>query len=95
MNLFLFKTIIQLALSPTEPIDIQKNNFAALSVGNGRKRPIPSLLPCEMNFLKVYMKMSVRYHMEVLYIANARIRQYNNPATTLFRPAFQLKNLKP
>jgi hypothetical protein len=35
-------------------IDIQKNNFAALSVGNGRKRPIPSLLPCEMNFLKVY-----------------------------------------
>jgi hypothetical protein len=35
-------------------IDFQKNNFAALSVGNGRKRPIPSLLPCEMNFLKVY-----------------------------------------
>jgi hypothetical protein len=33
-------------------IDIQKNNFAALSVGNGRKRPIPSLLPCEMNFKK-------------------------------------------
>ena len=32
-------------------IDVQKNNFAALSVGNGRKRPIPSLLPCEMNFL--------------------------------------------
>jgi hypothetical protein len=35
-------------------IDFQKNNFAALSVGNGRKRPIPSLLPCEMNFLKAY-----------------------------------------
>jgi hypothetical protein len=34
-------------------IDFQKNNFAALSVGNGRKMPIPSLLPCEMNFLKV------------------------------------------
>jgi hypothetical protein len=36
-------------------IDFQKNNFAALSVVNGRKRPIPSLLPCEMNFLKVYI----------------------------------------
>jgi len=35
-------------------IDFQKNNFAALSVENGRKKPIPSLLPCEMNFLKVY-----------------------------------------
>ena len=37
-------------------IDFQKNNFAALSVGNSRKRPIPSLLPCEMNFLKVYIR---------------------------------------
>jgi hypothetical protein len=35
-------------------IDFQKNNFAALSVGDGQKRPIPSLLPCEMNFLNVY-----------------------------------------
>ena len=26
-----------------EDIDFQKNNFAALSVGNGRKRPIASL----------------------------------------------------
>jgi hypothetical protein len=34
-------------------IDIQKNNFAALSVGNGLEMPIPILLPCEMNFLKV------------------------------------------
>jgi uncharacterized protein (TIGR00369 family) len=40
-------------------IDFQKNNFAALSVGNGRKRPIPSLLPCEMNFLKVYTKYTL------------------------------------
>jgi hypothetical protein len=37
-------------------IDFEKNNFAALSVRNGRKRPIPSLLPCEMNFLKVYSR---------------------------------------
>jgi mRNA-degrading endonuclease YafQ of YafQ-DinJ toxin-antitoxin module len=37
-------------------IDFQKNDFAALSVGNGRKRPIPSLLPCEMNFLKVHIR---------------------------------------
>jgi len=35
-------------------IDFQKNNLAALSVGNGQKRPIPFLLPCEINFLKVY-----------------------------------------
>jgi hypothetical protein len=47
---------------PENDIDFQKNNFASLSVGDGRKffkasaakRPIPSLLPCEMNFLKVY-----------------------------------------
>jgi len=38
-------------------IDFQKNNFAALSVGNGRKRPIPSLLPCEINFLKIYTRL--------------------------------------
>jgi hypothetical protein len=31
--------------------DIQKNIFAALSAGNGRKMPIPSLPPCELNFL--------------------------------------------
>jgi hypothetical protein len=37
-----------------EDIHVQKNNSAALSVGNGRKRLIPSLLPFEMNFLKVY-----------------------------------------
>ena len=66
MNLFLFKTIIQLALSPTEPIDIQKNNFAALSVGNGRKRPIPSLLPCEMNFLKVYIFLTSQAQRRIL-----------------------------
>ncbi|MFZ3045305.1 MAG: membrane protein insertion efficiency factor YidD [Desulfatirhabdiaceae bacterium] len=43
-------------LSPYIPlcIDLQKNIFAALSVGDGRKRPIPSLLPCEMSFLKIY-----------------------------------------
>jgi hypothetical protein len=41
-------------------IDIQKNNFAALSVRNGRKRPIPSLLPCEMNFLKAYKCSEIR-----------------------------------
>ncbi|HSO67766.1 MAG TPA: hypothetical protein VLP30_07915, partial [Desulfatirhabdiaceae bacterium] len=40
-------------------IDFQKNNFTALSVGDGRKRPIPSLLPYEMNFLKVYILMAV------------------------------------
>jgi hypothetical protein len=39
-------------------IDYQKNNFAALSVGNGRKRPIPSLLPYEINFLKIYTAMT-------------------------------------
>jgi hypothetical protein len=42
---------------PFPNIDFQKNNFAALSVGNGRKRPIPSLLPCEMNFLKAIVEM--------------------------------------
>jgi hypothetical protein len=41
-------------------MDFQKNNFAALSVGNGRKMPIPSLLPCDMNLLKVYMSPSER-----------------------------------
>jgi hypothetical protein len=35
--------------------DIQRNSFAVLSVENGRKRPISSLLPCEMNFLKVFI----------------------------------------
>jgi hypothetical protein len=53
-----------------DTIDLQKNNFAALSVGDGRqffkalaaKRPIPSLLPCEMNFLKVY-----KIHSDGLY----------------------------
>ena len=46
--------ILYIPVHNTFIIDFQKNNFAALSVGNGRKRPIPSLLPCEMNFLKVY-----------------------------------------
>jgi hypothetical protein len=48
---FLVTALFKFILS----IDFQKNNFAALSVGNGRKWPIPSLLPCEMNFLKVYI----------------------------------------
>ncbi len=45
---------LQLTTEACFDIDFQKNNFAALSVGNGRKRPIPSLLPCEINFLKIY-----------------------------------------
>ena len=48
--------ITSLSLAALSDIDFQKNNFAALSVGNGRKRPILSLLPCEMNFLKVYSR---------------------------------------
>jgi hypothetical protein len=44
-----------LLLTDVKTIGIQKNNFAALSVGNGRKRPIPSPLPCETNFLRVYI----------------------------------------
>ncbi|MFZ3047345.1 MAG: hypothetical protein WA151_15665, partial [Desulfatirhabdiaceae bacterium] len=42
-------------------IDFQKNNFTALSAGDGH-RPILSLLPCEMNFLKVYSCVLKGYH---------------------------------
>ena len=37
-----------------DTIDIQKNNFAVLSAGD-ILYIISSLLPCEMNFLKVYI----------------------------------------
>ena len=47
-------------------IDFEKNNFAALSVRNGRKRPIPSLLPCEMNFLKVYIFLTSQVQRRIL-----------------------------
>jgi hypothetical protein len=37
-------------------MDILKNNFAVLSVGNGRKKPVPYLPPCELIFMKVCIK---------------------------------------
>ena len=43
-------------------IGFQKNNFTALSAGDGLKRHILFLLPCEMNFLKVYSCVLKGYH---------------------------------
>jgi hypothetical protein len=48
-------------------IDFQKNNFTALSVGDGRKWPIPDLLPCEMNFLKVYKRVDLDSTLFIFY----------------------------
>jgi hypothetical protein len=36
-------------------IDFQKLNFTASSVGDIRKSIIASLLPCEIQFLKIYI----------------------------------------
>jgi len=61
-------------------IDFQKNNFAALSVGDGREKAYP-LLPCEINFLKVYNVTSAALFLAISISFNRPLldRQWVDP----------------